>query len=301
MSTRPDLDRSITAWLAAEAPERASERLLAVSRERIRTTRQRRSLGPARRLPAMNSALKMAIAAAAVVVVAIAGISLLPRGGVGGPAPIPTPTVTPIPTPTPAPTPIPSPRVISQFPLQVLEPGRYMTDASDEPVVPAGIMFTVPPGWYNQGWAIEKGDVDVSFWTVGNTYRDPCKSASTALNPPLGPTVEDFVTALGQQTGTHVISTTPVTLDGHSGQLVELDWPAGIDVSTCEDGDLRLWVALGTGDPSRSGGMGRHSTLWIIDVDGLRTVVEVTTLPTSVTDAQRSEARTIVESIKFSP
>jgi hypothetical protein len=174
-----------------------------------------------------------------------------------------------------------------------------VTDATDAPVVPAGITFTVPEGWYNEGWAITKNNVNISFWTVANTYRDPCKFVSTALVPPLGPAVADLVTALGRQAGTHVVSTAPVTLGGHPGQLVELDWPAGIDVSKCEGGDLRLWIAPGPGDPSRSGGVGRHSAVWIVDVGGQRTVVEITTLPRSVTATDRAEAQAIVESIRF--
>jgi hypothetical protein len=296
MSTERDVNRIVRSWLeegATALPDRVLDAVL----DQVPATSQRRAWWPARRLREMNGALKMAMAAAAVMVVAIVGFSLLPRGGVAGPAAIPTPTVAP--SATPIPTPTPSPRVVSQFPLQILQPGRYVTDSSEEPVVPAKIGFTVPEGWYNEGWAITKGDVNVSFWTVANTYRDPCKATSTVLVPPLGAGVDDFATALGQQTGTKVVSAVPVTLDGHSGQLVELDWPAGIDVSKCEGGDLRLWVALGGGDPARSGGMGRHSTLWIVDVDGLRTVVELTMLPGSVTDAQRSEARAIVESIRF--
>ena len=283
MSTDRDVTRIVRSWLeegATALPDRVLDEVL----DRVPATPQRRAWWPARRLPYMNNALKMAIATAAVVVVAVAGFSLVPRDSVGGPTPTPTS----------------SPTVISSVPLNVnMQPGRYMTDGTDEPVLPAGIQFTVPDGWHNAGWAIEKADVQVSFWAIGNTYRDPCKSVSTALVPPLGPTVGEFVSALQAQAGTKVDSTTPVTVGGHSGQLVELDWPAGVDVSKCEAGDLRLWIAPGSGDPSRGGGVGRHSTLWIVDVDGRREVIEVTSVPGSITEAKRSEARSIVESITF--
>ena len=82
MSTNRDPRRSIHAWLEAETPDRAPGRLIEASRERIRSTRQRRSWLPARRATDMNSLTKWAIAAAAVVVVAIVGYSLFPsRGG----------------------------------------------------------------------------------------------------------------------------------------------------------------------------------------------------------------------------
>jgi hypothetical protein len=82
MSTNIDPRRSVRAWLEAEAPDRAPGRLIDASRDRIRSTRQRRPWLPARRASDMNSYAKWAIAAAAVVIVAIAGYNLLPtRGG----------------------------------------------------------------------------------------------------------------------------------------------------------------------------------------------------------------------------
>ena len=86
MSTRPDLDRSISAWLVAEAPGRAPTRLLEEARERIRTTPQRRAWWPPRKPQDMKAYAKLAIAAAAVLVVAIGGFSELSSlGVVGGP------------------------------------------------------------------------------------------------------------------------------------------------------------------------------------------------------------------------
>ena len=86
MSTRPDHDRSISAWLVAEAADRAPERLLETSRGRIRATRQRRAWWPAWRILDMNTYAKLAIGVAAVAVVAVVGINLLvgTGGGVGG-------------------------------------------------------------------------------------------------------------------------------------------------------------------------------------------------------------------------
>ena len=49
MSTRPDPDRSIPEWLAAEARDGAPQRLLDASRARVRETRQRRAWWPGSR------------------------------------------------------------------------------------------------------------------------------------------------------------------------------------------------------------------------------------------------------------
>ena len=78
MSNHLDPDRSIARWLVAEAPDHAPERLLEASRAQVRSTAQRRSLRLVRRIQAMNSYAKLAIAAAAVLVVAVVGINLGP-------------------------------------------------------------------------------------------------------------------------------------------------------------------------------------------------------------------------------
>jgi hypothetical protein len=96
MTTRHELDRSISTWLQAEAPDRAPDDVLEASRERLRHTRQRRAWMPAWRYSPLNNLAKAAVAAAVVLVVGFAGYQLLPRtGGVGG-----QPTVAPSPTPS---------------------------------------------------------------------------------------------------------------------------------------------------------------------------------------------------------
>jgi len=105
MSARFDLDRSIEAWLESEAPERAPEHLLGASRNRIRTTPQRRAWRPARRDVEMSSYVKLAAAAAAVLILAVGGGSLILGGGLGARATAaPSPTAAPSVNATQAPT-----------------------------------------------------------------------------------------------------------------------------------------------------------------------------------------------------
>ena len=83
MTARPDPDVAIASWLHDEAPERAPERLLTASRDRIRSTRQRRAWWPVRWTRPMT---RTTLAAAAVVaVVALGGAFAM-----GGPSPAPS-------------------------------------------------------------------------------------------------------------------------------------------------------------------------------------------------------------------
>jgi len=175
-----------------------------------------------------------------------------------------------------------------------IKPGTYLWDSIDT----YRVTVTVPDGWSND-WALLKDDMSLSVWEVANTYRDPCKSVSTVLTPPLGPTVQDLVAALEQQVGTNPTAPKPVTVAGHAGQLVELDWPSDIDVSACEGRDYRLWVAPGEGDPSRSMSLGAHTILWIVDVDGSRLVIDADYRPGAAASAHRAELQALVDSIRI--
>ena len=287
------VDRSITAWLVAEAPDRAPQRLLDASRDQLRTTSQRRALWPAWRIPPMNAYAKLAIATAAVMVVAVLGFNLLPRGGtIGGPPP----------SDAVSPSPLPSPTLLTRTMTGPLAAGRYTTDPTDT-AFPVAATFTLPDGWSNAGWALMKDDVAVSFWTVAETYRDPCQWASTKVN--LGPTVDDLVTALRAQKDRNTTEPVPTTLGGFAGQQIEVDWPDDVLQPTCDpspagpsNGEYRLFIAPGPGDPSRWGSMGAHSVLRIADVNGTRVLVEITE-PPGITEAERAAADQVVNSITF--
>jgi hypothetical protein len=128
MTTRTDLDRSIAAWLVAEAPERAPQDLLEASRDQIRSTRQRRPLWPAGGTFPMSNFTRLAAGLIAVLAIAGAGIALRPLLNSAQPAV--TPAVTPSPTPGAAGGPV------------VMDPGTYTT-LQFRPA----ITYTVPFGW----------------------------------------------------------------------------------------------------------------------------------------------------------
>jgi hypothetical protein len=297
MNARRDPDLPIAAWLQAEAPDRAPERLLTASRDRIRMTKQRRAWWPARRVPTMNGALKLAIAAVAVVVVAVVGINLLPRQtGIGGPGPSPSPTPSTV-------------NAVGSF-----APGTTYT--IDDPccVGPSRMTFTVPAtGWsaFDPVFVGKNvaggGDVfDLYFGPhlVANVYTGGCHWLGTALDPPVGPTVDDLATALLAQAGPGASPPIAVTVGGHPGKKVELSIPQDLDVTTCDsDGDFALfgrWLpaAQSSGAAPWTYGDGQHNTVYIIDVDGTRQVIDTMYLPGTST-ADRGEIDQIVASIRF--
>ncbi len=125
MTSRPDPIVTIEAWLDVEARDRAPQRLLDGTHERIRATRQRRRrLGtwPARRVTGTG----LAVTAAAVVVAVLVALDLgLPRSAILGPTatPTPTPTSTPAPTPRATGSAIPGPSQVSTDLIQRALPG----------------------------------------------------------------------------------------------------------------------------------------------------------------------------------
>jgi hypothetical protein len=97
-----------------------------------------------------------------------------------------------------------------------------------------------------------------------------------------------------------VTAIAPVTVDGYSGQRIELDWPAARDLSQCRLNEYKPFIAPLPGNPSRGNSPGRHSTLWILDVDGTRFVIDATHL-LSASEAQRAEIQAIIDTMVITP
>ena len=302
MSTDRDVTRIVRSWLE-EGVTALPDRVLDTVLDQLPATSQRRPLWPARRLNEMNNVLKLAMAAAAVVVVAVVGVSLLPRqGGIGGSGPSPSPTA------------VPSP--IENF-VGSYAPGT--TYVIDDPGVGSSRMtFTIPaPGWSafdpvfvgkNVPGGSDVFDLQLSPHLVDNVYTGGCHWHGTALVPRVGPTVDDLATALSAQAGPGASPPTAVTVGGHPGKKVELSIPEDLDVTTCDsDGDVSIfgrwytYVPSGTSDAAPfTYGVGQHNTVYIVDVDGTRQVID-TMYVSGTSAADRTELDQIVASIRFEP
>jgi hypothetical protein len=304
MSTERDVTRIVRSWLE-EGVTALPDRVLDTVLDQLPATSQRRPSWPVRRAQGMTTSLKLAFAMAAVIAIAIAGINLLPgSGGIGGPGVVaPSPTVSPSPTPSPI-----------AFHDGTLAPGTYvmtpfsgMQNASTVCIGQKGcvedpaddairVTFTVPEGYEAVGnrpliWG-NPGGTGLIILRGGGLYSDPCHSAP----PPdiaVGPTVDDFANALADHPLLDATAPVAVTLAGYAGKYVDLQLPA--DFSTCTD--AQFW-------PFEPGvyaqGASHRWHLWILDVDGVRVVVQSMDYP-GTTPENRAELQAIVDSIRIEP
>ena len=257
------LDQLLNAWMDL-GPTTAPDRVADAARLEARATRQMPAVldrWAPRRFPKMSNTVRIALAAAAVLVIAFLGIrSLLPGSNVGGPNAPSGPTSIP-----------------ETIPNQTsLTPGSYAIDDA----FPVRITLDVPAGWFAwisnaevAGLMIENDEDTGSgwgpaFWIVDNVRTDPCDSSSE-LDPPLGSSVDDLVTALTSLPGYEATAPTDVTVSGFSGVEFELTAPEYGE----ECADHLTWTTAG----SEPRGMmpGELNRIQILDVDGVRLVITI--------------------------
>jgi hypothetical protein len=156
---------------------------------------------------------------------------------------------------------------------QDLAPGSYALSE-----FPAAITFEVPPlespaVWFvcspstvEQAVCMESAPEVVSavtFQIVDNVVA-ACDDQETAelLEPPVGPSVDDLVTALGNLEGYEATEPVDITVSGFEGQELTL--------TAVQHGCGATWA---TADRTTGMGVGESNLLRIIDVDGVRVVI----------------------------
>jgi hypothetical protein len=163
------------------------------------------------------------------------------------------------------------------------------------------VTITVPDGWAGILGTIvlaDKGnDPGVGAGLLvgrgGWLLSDPCTKAMHAVPPDIavGPSVDDFANALADHPLLDVTDPVDVTLAGYSGKYVDLQVPA--DISMCE-----VYRPFDPGLYAQ--GPSHQWHLWILDVDGLRFVVQSTDYA-GTSKKHRSELQAIVDSIHIEP
>jgi hypothetical protein len=304
MTASRDPERLIRAFLD-EGPTDLPDRTYDAVRSHIDRTRQRVVIGHWRE-PRMSNYARLAIAAAAVLVVAVVGYNLLPgSGGLGGPGPSPSPTATALPTATPKPTgPV-------ALPAGLVPAGTYVAHPFVAPNDSIGFRFALPGGWQGGGpsgrapvgvlpTTGQEGPngMSMGFLTVTSLAGDPCKWKE-AIDIEVGPTVDDLVTALAANPGYETTEPVDVTLGGFSGQRIDVQVPADLDLATCDDGQFWVWE-VGDGQTIYAQGPEGRFHLWILDVQGRRVIVMTHDFRGTSPD-DLAELQAIVDSISIEP
>jgi len=179
-----------------------------------------------------------------------------------------------------------------------LAPGCWAIQPSELSAPQAAL--DLPEGFFGSDWGVwvdppkRKEWGNIALRMTGDVYRDPCHRAGSP--PKVGPTVEDFTRALAAQKLTRTTAPVPVEVDGHAGLYVEVSVPAAVDLSECQDKELVLWQGPGDEVPQLTREFMKR--YWVLDVDGQRVVLAVTTHP-SATERAVERFSGIVQSADF--
>jgi hypothetical protein len=223
MSTNDDFERISNAWLA-DGPTELADRVLDAALHEVHLTHQRRRLALWRTTHMSFLSSNMARLAAVVVVaiVALGGAFYLlgpNRGGVGGPVATPTPT---------PPTTAPSPSAVAQSTFVPIDTTGWTTYTSTR----YGFSIGRPPGWTvkqrsDHAWTLA---ADFDWQTKASEGFTPADTSiyvtAWSVAVPAGMSADAWIQAYcltgatGPCTGLQAVST-PVTMDGHPGVLIE--------------------------------------------------------------------------------
>jgi hypothetical protein len=303
---RDSRTRIVLSWLREDAHENP-ERMLLRALDEVDTTPQRRSSWPAWRFSDVNNVAKVLVATAAVVAFAVVGINLLPgspSGAAGSPPPA-SPAAHSVAPPT-SPSPRPTPEPTASLVTRVLTPfGPDGSDDEDPRAASITFTFDAPASWQpiegreQLGAGIDdngpSNEAYLEFYRVVGLYSDPCLTEEEdkvdAGLIPVGPTVDDLVTALVDHPSLDVTSPVDVTLAGVSGKYLDLRVPK--DISAC----FVYKPMLGN---IYAQGPGQRWHMWVLDVGGVRVLVE--TQDYAGTSAERlAEEQAIIDSLEIKP
>lgn len=261
-----ELRIELASWLGREVPDAPRPGLLGDVLEAARVTRQRRAMPSWVPLPAVEVLGNRTIRGASAVMLVcalVAGGALLastlttaPSGVVSGPTSSPTASQAP------------SPRPATAGPL---EPGVAYSVSQ-----PAQITFSVPKGWglvnvspNESVLANTNLTAAVGFFVTNDLFRDPCHWQQGTLEPPLGPTAADLVTALAKLPDFAVTGPTATVIGGQAAQTLRM--VQTVPGSSCDGAQLKVWDWTPTGrEQDLYGGV---SDVSVLMANGTRLVV----------------------------
>jgi hypothetical protein len=173
-----------------------------------------------------------------------------------------------------------------------LAAGTYYVD---DPF-PVRLTFEVPDGlgawaYTDEGTQLNlatESSGEVSFEIVDNVVADPC--SEDPMDPPVGPSVDDLVTALTELEGFEASPVTDVSVGGAEGKQFTLTAPVG---GPCHD--MFTWR---TTTRQNGVGPGEVADVRIVDVDGVRLLIGIASGP-GMSDADEAMFQAIIDSVRF--
>jgi hypothetical protein len=220
---------------------------------------------------------------------------------------------TPAPSESPEQSPPPNPCDVGDFgdlPVGATcwtEPNALAALEAD--TTPVRILFTIPAA----GWSAflgpykDLGDgedlqrVNVNFADIRNLTVDACTD-QLALDPPVGPTVDDLAAALAHLPPFEVASPpSDVTAFGYTGKHLEITLPPSPLFSDCDGGVLRTWIAPPLSFAfSGYTAPGDSEEFWILDVERTRVVIAALR-SANASEEMLAEQQAILDSIVIQP
>ena len=161
--------------------------------------------------------------------------------------------------------------------------GTYVVPALPNREIPFHLALTVPEGWSPAGPGVrsDASAADLEFLTA----EWACDASGHPIKSTIGPGIEDLVTFLGGQPMISVSANTDVMVDGYRGRYLEYT-TSYVAENNCGSPDWPF-----DGYP--------HHQVWILDVDGVRLVIDASAGTAS--EAVKTQMRQIVHSIAIGP
>lgn len=173
------------------------------------------------------------------------------------------------------------------------------TETTDDDSI--SITYTVPEGWaFGYGAAVTKpsagtvapSGMSLHFLRGGWLFSDPCVKVDGPPDIEVGPSADDFASALAAHPLLDVTTPVDVTLGGFSGKYLDLQVPS--DISACPESYYPWVPAFYAQGPSH------RWHIRSLDVDGIRVVIQngdfAGTPPQDI-----AEMQTIIDSIQIEP
>jgi hypothetical protein len=195
-----------------------------------------------------------------------------------------------------------SPRELPIAEGRALSAGRYSLSQFPAPISFEIPSFEAPAEWFAcSPSAVEQAVchkstpdtiVAVTFHIVDNVVADPCQEQEAAelLDPPVGPSVDDLVTAITSLEGYEATAPEDITVDGFDGKEFTLTAPETVGCGA-------TWA---TADRTTGMGPGEINLVRILDVDGVRVLISGAYGP-DTPEAEMAALQHVMDSVQIEP